>query len=711
MLNESLKVQQAEPHSLNGLMESTLNHMDHMDHMVIITNNPNTTENGLKIIYVNDAFARISGYSKTEAIGLKPSMLQGPETSPSTLSQIRDSIKNERSLRCEMLNYTKTSLPYWIDLNLAPHFTDDDTCDYFIGHSVEVTRDRNERAQTLREIKNFEFVLSASGLAFWDLDFETDLMWRSPQNDTIFGYKNRQQIWSYEKYLSHILEEDKSMVHSTFSRARENATSFEMEYRCKWPDKSIHWLWCKGGFITDEFDRVVRAYGIESCIDEQKDAQLKLLDLAYIDELTRLANRAAFNDCLKALIVQKRGCFEYSGLFMIDLDNFKSVNNTLGHDAGDTILVEVAERLTTSLPNAYIISKFGGDEFVLLFDLSSANKSLSFNEAELTTQTIQSIFTRSLHCPGQDLFITASIGITIFNGDDVHNVDLLQQAGLALHNAKVSGKNTHRFFDQKLQLELIKRTDLENDLRHAVTNDELFLVYQPKVSSAGKVVGAEALIRWNHPTKGIISPVEFIPIAEASGLIVPIGEWVLDEALAFIKRWPALKVPKDCILSINISPIQFNHLFFVETFSTALKNSEPQVKQLMFEITESHVIANIDESLIKINKLKDQGATFSLDDFGSGFSSLNYLKLLPIDEIKIDKSFIDDIVDDKRNVAILTAIITIAEDLDLKLVIEGVESLEQVTLLNELGARVYQGFHFSKPLTETDLISFITSHT
>ena len=708
MLNESLKVQYSEPHNLNGLMESTLNHMDHM---VIITNNPNTAKNGLEIVYVNDAFARISGYSKTEAIGLKPSMLHGPETSPSVLLQIRDSIKNERPFRCEMLNYTKASLPYWIDFNLAPFFTEGDTCDYFIGCSVEVTQDRYERAQALREIKNFEFVLSASGLAFWDLDFKTDLMWRSPENDTLFGYKNRQKSWSYEKYLTHILEEDRSRVHSTFSRARENATSFEMEYRCEWPDKSIHWLWCKGSFITDEYDQVVRAYGIESCIDEQKKAQLKLYDLAFVDKLTRLPNRAAFNNCLKALVLRKEGCSEYSGLFIIDLDNFKSVNNTLSHDAGDTILVEVAERLTASLPSEYIVSKCGGDEFVVLFDFCSTNKNISLNEAELTTQTIQNIFVQPFHCQRQELCIKASIGITVFSGNEIHNVDLLQQAELALHHAKASGKNTHRFFDQKLQLDLIRRTDLENDLRHAINNDELFLVYQPKVSSAGKVIGAEALIRWDHPTKGIISPVEFIPIAEASGLIVPIGEWVLAKALAFIRRWPALKVSEDCILSINISPIQFNHLFFVETFSTALKNSELQAKQLMFEITESNVIAKIDESLIKINKLKDQGVKFSLDDFGSGFSCLNYLKLLPIDEIKIDKSFIDNIVDDNRNVVILTAIITIARDLDLELVIEGVECLEQVTLLNKLGARVYQGFHFSKPLAENDLISFIASHT
>jgi diguanylate cyclase (GGDEF)-like protein/PAS domain S-box-containing protein len=700
-------VQQIKPDNFNDLMESTVNQMDHM---VIVTNNPNTAKHGLKIVYVNEAFTRISGYSEAEAIGLKPSMLHGPETSTDTLLQIRDAIDNERPIRCEMLNYTKAKTPYWIELNLSPFFTDGEMCDYFIGYSVEVTRSKAERGQALQEKQNLEFVLSASGIALWNLDLKTGTLRLSPDCDILFGYKDRQPIWSYEKYLSHVVEQDRSRVDRVFTQARESAEDFEIEYRCEWPDKSIHWIWSKVGFLKDEHNQVIKAYGIESCIDEQKNAQSKLYDLAYVDELTRLPNRAALNDRLKALVLRKRGCFEYSALLIIDLDNFKSVNNTLSHHFGDTVLVEVAERLTSSLPNAYIISKFGGDEFVLLFDFSNTNKNITRNEVEFTTRIIQNIFMHPFHYLDQELYIKASIGIAIFNGNEAHNVDLLQQAELALYHAKASGKNTHRFFDQKLQLDLVKRINLENDLSQAIVNNEFFLVYQPKVSSDGKIVGAEALIRWNHPTKGIISPAEFIPIAEDTGLIVSIGEWVLNEAIAFIKRWPALKVPAHFVLSINISPIQFNHLFFVETFCDVLRDSKPQVKQLMFEITESNVIENIDESLIKINKLKDQGARFSLDDFGSGFSSLNYLTLLPIDEIKIDKSFIDNIVEDNRNVVILNAIITIARDLDLKLVIEGVESLDQVTLLNKLGAEAYQGFYFSKPLSESDLTSFIASY-
>jgi len=708
MKNGILDEQPSKSGSLAALIKSTASQVDQM---IIVTNNPDTDLDGLKIIYVNEAFTRISGYSAAEAIGSKLSMMYGSDTSEQTTQQVCNAIECERSIRCEMLKYTKANVPYWVELNLSPFYNDNGVCDYFVEYSYEVTRNKEERARALQEKQNLEFVLSASGIAFWDLDLKTNVMTRSINRDTFFGYKKRQKNWSYKKYLACIVEEDRSKVDATYTRALANAEDFEIEYRCEWPDKSIHWLWSKGGFLKDEYGQAIKAYGIESCIDEQKSAQAKLYNRAYADQLTQLPNRAAFTNSLKALVFRKAGGYEYSALLIIDIDNFRSVNDTLSHDVGDTILVEIAKRLTLCLPNVYSISKFGGDEFVLLFDFSNTNKNITRNEVEFIARTIQNIFVQPFYYLQQKLHITVSIGITIFNGNEINNVDLLQRAELALYHAKACGKNTHRYFDEKLQLDLIKRTSLENDLRQALVNRELFLVYQPKVEFDGSVVGAEALIRWKHPTRGIISPAEFIPVAEDSGLIVPIGEWVLNEAIAFIKRFPELNVSEHFILSINISSIQFNHLLFVEAFCAALKSSPLPTKQLMFEITEGNVIANIDESLVKINKLRTHGATFSLDDFGSGFSSLNYLKLLPIDEIKIDKSFIDDIVEDDRNIVILNAIIAIAQGLELKLVIEGVESLDQVTLLNELGAKVYQGFYFSKPLSETDLIRFIEARS
>lgn len=682
-----------------------------IDQTVIVTNNPNTTKDGLKILYVNDAFTRVSGYSPDEAIGLKPSILLGPETSLKTVLQIRDAIKNEQPIRCEMLNYSKSHKKYWIELNLIPVLIDGKSCDYFIGYCFDITRYKEAQEVALEKKDNLEFVLESVNLGYWDFDLQTNRVTRSLKSDNLFGHQQLQKEWTYEIFLSHVIEEDKDRVTDAFSKAMESAEDYEVEYRCEWPDKSIHWVWSKGRFIADEHDQVVRAVGIVAGIDEQKNAQQKMYHLAYVDELTQLPNRSALKARLEQLILNNTKDNTYCALVFIDLDDFKVVNDTLGHDMGDALLVKIAERLQECLPNIDIISRFGGDEFVMLIEALSADISIAHDQVEQVAVNIRTIFKQSFHCKKQEFYCRTSIGITLFNGNESDKFELLQQADLALYHAKACGKNTHRFFDQQLQLDLIKRTNLEKDLRKAIINDELFLVYQPKVSSDRKIVGVEALIRWQHPTKGIVSPAEFIPVAEDTGMIVPIGEWVLKQAFKFIEKWPALGVPSDCSLSINISPIQFNHELFVEKFTSALRDLKPRTNQLILEITENTVIENLDESLVKINILKEQGVTFSLDDFGSGFSSLNYLKLLPISEIKIDKSFIDDIVEDKRNTAILNAIISISTELDLNLIIEGVETIDQVKLLNKLGAEVYQGFYFSKPLSETDLISFIASHS
>jgi diguanylate cyclase (GGDEF)-like protein/PAS domain S-box-containing protein len=694
----------------DGLIKVLEDSVSHLDHIVIITNNPNIDKDGLKILSVNSAFCRISGFSKSEVVGLKPSILQGPETSFESVLKIRNAIKNERSIRCEMLNYTKDKEKYWVDLNLTPFSLDGKTCDYFIGYSLEITRYKEARRLALEEKQNLDFVLDSVDLGYWDFDLTTNYVARSLKYDNLFGYKKAQTEWTYQTFLSHIVQEDKNRVDSAFTQAMENGGDYDVEFRCEWPDKSIHWLWSKGRFITDEHNQVLRAVGIQAGIDEKKTYQAKLYNLAYVDELTQLPNRSALKSRLEELISSKAGDDTYCALVFIDLDDFKVVNDTLGHDMGDALLAKIAQRFKQNLPNMDIISRFGGDEFVMLIESSSNDINTAHNKVDTTVSLIRDLFKQPFHCKNQKFYSRVSIGVTLFNDNKNNKFELLQQADLALYHAKACGKNTHRYFNQKLQLDLIKHTNIEKDLRNALINKEFFLVYQPKVSTNSKIVGVEALLRWQHPTKGMISPAEFIPVAEATGLIVPIGEWVLSEALVFIKSWPALGVPPNCTLAINISPVQFKHTLFVQRFTAALKDVKDQVNQLILEITENTFIENLDESLVKINSLKEQGVTFSLDDFGSGFSSLNYLTVLPINEIKIDKSFIDDIVKDKRNTAILTAIIGIATELDLNLVIEGVESIDQVTLLKKLGAEVYQGFYFSKPLGETDLISFVLSH-
>lgn len=699
---------QLKSDDLISILESSISLMDQN---IIITNNPNTSQDGLKILYVNEAFCFQTGYSQSDVIGLSPAILQGSETCSDTLKQISVAIKNERSGHWEMVNYTKEKKQYWMELKLTPMSIDGESCDYFIGYSCEITHKKKSIDLALEKQENLKFVLESVGSGYWDLDLLTNKTSRSLTHDNLFGYNKLQKEWSYKIFLSHVVEEDKKRVDRAFIRAMEVGGDCDIEFRCEWPDKSIHWLWARGRVISDEHNRAVRVVGIQTNIDEKKSTQAKIYNFAFFDELTQLPNRAAFSESMKFFMLKNAQDSKHNALLLIDLDDFKLVNDALGHDMGDALIKKVADRFKANFPKVDIISRLGGDEFAMLIESLSTDFKTATKEVEQVVASIRSMFVRPFYCTENEIYSKASIGITLFTDAAENKFDLLKQADLALYDAKANGKNTHRFFNVQLQLDLIRRINLEKDLRNAIINDELFLVYQPKVSSGMKVVGVEALLRWQHPTKGIISPAEFIQVAEDTGLIVPIGDWVLKKALSFIKKWPALGIPIECTLSINISPIQFKHALFVEKFTAILKDLNPQGNPLILEITENTVIENLTESVTKLNIIKEQGVSLSLDDFGSGFSSLNYLKILPINEIKIDKSFVDDIVTDKRNEVILTAIIGIADKLKLDLVVEGVETIEQTIFLDKLGAKVYQGFYFSKPLTETKLVKFITANS
>ena len=683
--------------------------MNLIDQVVMVTNNPNTSKSGLKILYVNDAFCRVTKYSKDDVIGMSPSILQGTKTSSHTLMQIRSAVKAERSICCDLLNYTKDQKEHWVELNLSPLSADGISCDYFIGRSFDITLSNKSRGIEAENGQSLEIILESLNLGYWDHDLRTGQTNRSLISDQLYGYKNFQQDFSYEVFLSNIFEEDRGKVNSAFNYSLVHQCDYDVEFRCEWPDGSLHWLSSKGRVITDEKNHVVRMVGVQENIDEKKRTSEKMYNLAYFDSLTQLPNRAAFGEKMDVLSLNKGREHKYCAVVFIDLDDFKSVNDTLGHDIGDMLLVNVAERVRESVPSGSMIARLGGDEFVILIESLSDSLDCATKIVESLVTIIQNAFLQPFYVIGNEIYSGASLGISLFNGYSNNKSEIFKQADLALYEAKARGKNTYRFFDQKLELELVKKKLMENELRQAIVNQDFFLVYQPKVRPNCKTVGVEALIRWQHPVRGMISPGDFIPLAESTGLIVPIGELVLKQAVAFIEQWHALGIPDDCTLSVNISPVQFSHASFVEKFSSVLHNSNFQKSRLMLEITENTVIENLAESLIKINIVKEQGVTFSLDDFGSGFSSLSYLKALPVDEIKIDKSFIDDVMTDQRNEVVLSAIIEIASKLGLSLVVEGVETIEPVELLNTLGASIYQGFYFSKPLLEADVIDFILS--
>ncbi len=424
----------------------------------------------------------------------------------------------------------------------------------------------------------------------------------------------------------------------------------------------------------------------------------KIENLAFYDPLTHLPNRRLLLDRLNQAVATSARTVNRGALLFINLDHFKKLNDTLGHVAGDLLLEQVAARLTACIREGYTVARLGGDEFVVLLEILSAKAIEAAAQAKTVAVKILSSLNQPYQLNTQTYHNTASIGATLFNGHEQAPEELLKQADIAMYHSKTDGRNTLRFFDPRMQETINVRADMENELRKAIEQFQFQLYYQIQVGSSGQVLGAEALIRWNHPERGIISPFNFIPLAEDTGLILPIGMWVLDTACAQLNTWQQSTLTQDLVLAVNVSAKQFFQVNFVEQVKATLLRHEINPARLKLELTESMLVENINDIIIKMNALSKIGIRFSLDDFGTGYSSLQYLKKLPLNQLKIDQSFVRDIAIDSSDRAIVRTIITMANSLDINVIAESVETAEQQQFLLDNGCMHYQGYLFSKPV-------------
>lgn len=437
--------------------------------------------------------------------------------------------------------------------------------------------------------------------------------------------------------------------------------------------------------------------------NSRREAEQKVEHLAYYDSLTELANRRLLTEHLRHSLQMNARTHQLGALIYFDLDHFKSVNDTNGHTAGDQLLVEVAKRLNQFTEANPVIGRLGGDEFVLLLDSLGTDASLVAPWVEGFAERVRQSLAVP-YCLGQERFqITPSIGVVIFDGLEHTTEDLFRFADAAMYRAKQAGRNTICFYDPEIQSALEERTQLERDLRMAVERNELFLAYQLQVDTAVQPLGAEALLRWKNPAKGLISPAAFIPLAEESGLIIPIGYWVMRTACLQLLEWQQHAATKHLILAVNVSARQFREVDFVERVQDILMETGAPPECLKLELTESTVLDQVEETIEKMNRIKDLGLTFSMDDFGTGYSSLQYLKRLPLDQIKIDQSFVRDIHQDTEDAAIVKTIIAMGKALKLQVIAEGVETPEQQNFLTENGCEAFQGYLFCKPKIATEL--------
>ncbi len=445
--------------------------------------------------------------------------------------------------------------------------------------------------------------------------------------------------------------------------------------------------------------------GTFSDIVENSEAEAEIHRLAYYDALTQLPNRRLLHDRLAQALASSSRNRLHGAVLFLDLDNFKTLNDTRGHATGDQLLIAVARRLQTTLREGDTVSRpddtvsrLGGDEFVLVLEDLSESAEEAAHQARQVGEKLREALALPYDLGNSDFHCTASFGATLFHGHDDSIDTLLKQADMALYQAKNAGRNTLRFFDPAMQAALDERSSLEAELRRALKRRQLHLHYQPQLDSQRRIIGAEALLRWEHPVRGRIPPDVFIPLAEETGLILSIGQWVLETACAQIKAWSDRVSTRDLRLAVNVSARQFRQPGFVDVMEKLLRDHDIDPNRLKIELTESLVIDNVDESITRMQALKDLGVGFSMDDFGTGYSSLSYLKRLPLDQLKIDRSFVRDLAHDPNDAAIVQTIITMGRTLGLQVIAEGVESEAQLEFLADHGCHAYQGFLFSKPV-------------
>ncbi|GAB3666109.1 sensor domain-containing protein [Ramlibacter alkalitolerans] len=549
-----------------------------LNDIVIITEAAPFRAPGPRIVFVNEAFERRTGYTREEVIGQSPRLLQGPNTERAQLDRIRAALEQWERVRVDLVNYTKGGEPYWVDLDVSP-------------------------------------------------------------------------VWDDTRRLT-------------------------------------HWV----------------AVGRD--ITERKRDEEKIQYLAFYDPLTQLPNRQMLLDRLNEAVgrnVQGRD----GALMFIDLDNFKVLNDTLGHQKGDLLLQQVARRLRHCVAKGDLVARLGGDEFVVLLENTPEKPLDPLTAAQVVSQRILQALGEPYVLPGYLHHSTCSIGVTLFGKAPSSVSELLKQADLAMYQAKAAGRNAVRFFDPEMQAVASENAALAADLRSAWRDNHLNIEYQPQVGMDGRMTGVEALLRWEHPGRGPVQPEHFIPTAEETSLIIPIGHWVLEAACAQLALWARRPDRAHLSIAVNVSVRQFRHPDFIDEVMSCVRRAGVPPGKLKLELTESLLADNLESVIAKMRNLKEMGVRLSVDDFGIGYSSLSYLKRLPIDELKIDRGFVKDILTDGNDAAIAGTIIGLCRNLGLDVIAEGVETEEQRQFLARQGCHRYQGYLFCKPLPIEELEAFI----
>jgi len=585
-------------------------------------------------------------------------------------------------------------------------FRDDDNQPLFMaGVTMDITErklseaiQRNTAAALKESDERFRQMAESIHEVFWLTSVDKkQMLYISPAYEMIWGRTCEDLYAEPLQWLEAIHQEDRQRVRDA-AISRQATGNYDIEYRVVRPDDTVRYIHDRAFPIHDSSGNVYRIAGVAQDITNRKEQAARIQYLAYHDALTGLPNRTLVMNRLDQAIAQAQRHKQMLAVLFLDLDRFKTINDTLGHLAGDTLLQQAGVCLAQVLREEDTIGRVGGDEFLILLPGLNSPQ----DAAHVTTKIIESL-SAPFKVNGYELHINGSLGISLYPRDAEEAETLVKYADSALYLAKEQGRNTFRFFSPELDARVRARLHMENDLRHAIDNNELFLHYQPQIKqSSGRFIGAEALLRWQHPIHGLVSPAEFIPIAEETGLIISIGEWVLRQACSQACKWKALGT-SDFQVSVNLSRRQLEQIDFAGKVAQILEETGCDPNLIELEITESSAMSEPEEAIVKLQALHDMGIQLAIDDFGTGYSSLAYLKRFPFDRLKIDQSFVSGIPEDGDDVAIVQITIMLAHQLRLKIIAEGVETEAQRKFLKAQGCDEMQGYLFGKPQLPEEL--------
>jgi diguanylate cyclase (GGDEF)-like protein/PAS domain S-box-containing protein len=570
---------------------------------------------------------------------------------------------------------------------------------------LSVTRDITERKAAEDQLRKLSQAIeqSSDSVVITNVDAEIEYVNEAFVRST--GYSREEAMGKNPRVLHS--GKTPQETYTAMWEAMGHGRPWSGEFYNQRKDGSQYIEWAAISPIHQPNGSVTHYLAVKTDITTKKAAEERINNLAFFDPLTELPNRRLLLDRLKQATAASARSGRTGALLFIDLDNFKTLNDTLGHDIGDLLLQQTALRLVGCVREGDTVSRLGGDEFVLLLESLSENAQDAATGAEAVGEKILIAINQPYQLAGFTCHSSPSIGVTLFADHHGSLEDLLKRADLAMYKAKEAGRNTLRFFEPEMQAAVTTRAALESDLREAVQSDQFLLHYQAQVDRVGAITGVEALLRWQHPQRGLVSPLTFISLAEDTGLIVPIGLWVLETACSQLSAWSRRPEMRHLSIAVNVSARQFYQLDFVEKVLQILEKTGANPRRLKLELTESLLVSNIEDVITKMLTLKAMDVGFSLDDFGTGYSSLSYLKRMPLDQLKIDQGFVRDILTDPNDAAIAKMVVALAESMGLAVIAEGVETEAQRDFLAGLGCHAYQGYLFGRPLPLKELEDFL----